>query len=248
MQLIEMAGATFGRLLVLERAGSGKGGKAQWRCRCDCGTEKVVSGDQLRSGKTASCGCRRNDSGPLASGFKHGGAGTTEYEIWSSMKKRCQNPNCRVYPRYGGRGITVCERWSNSFEAFYEDMGPRPSKRHSIDRINNDGNYEPGNCRWATQKEQAANSTAFLDGLSKLTKIELRSKVRELLAEAAAKDAENSQLVAEVRRLRGMIKASYLEGWCDGYGYLPLPPDQATEVSAERCWDESEAKGQVDHA
>lgn len=134
-------------------------------CRCDCGSIEVFRLPALRSGKTQSCGCLALEMA-IERGHKyggqtktHGGTGTAEYQIWLGMKARCLNPNSPGYERYGARGIGVCQRWIDSFPAFLADMGPRPSEVHSIDRYpNQSGNYEPGNCRWATAKEQARNT------------------------------------------------------------------------------------------
>lgn len=120
-----------------------------YRCRCHCGKEFTVSGDKLKRGHTKSCGC-------ISDGLKHGLVGTSEYGIWAAMKRRCMNKNSAAYKDYGGRGVVVCERWMH-FQNFYADMGMRPSVKHSIDRINNDGNYEPNNCRWTTMDVQARN-------------------------------------------------------------------------------------------
>jgi hypothetical protein len=153
-QFIDLDGQVFTRLTVLGFAGSD--GKHSWRvCGCSCGQVRKITSNQLRSGKSRSCGCLARELTGLRS-RTHNKRNTNEFRIWSDMRNRCQNPNNYAYKNYGGRGIQVCSRWE-SFQAFYDDMGTRPSRGHSIDRINNDGNYEPDNCRWATWKEQQNN-------------------------------------------------------------------------------------------
>src|SRR3990172_5527061 len=152
----DLSGKKFGRLFVLHEGERRSKYLRRWVCVCDCGNKTSVITNCLLSGRTQSCGCFRRER-ICASLKTHGMSKTNEYRIWSGIIKRCENKNCRNWLRYGGRGIKICERWRNSFQAFYKDMGPRPSLAHSIDRINAGGNYEPSNCRWATYKEQARN-------------------------------------------------------------------------------------------
>lgn len=158
----DITGQRFGRLIAI-RPWDGSGRRLKWVCACDCGGESYPTGSALRAGKILSCGCLRNER-LLAALVKHGEAlgrkrPSPEYSTWISMRNRCNNPKNHAYSYYGGRGISVCERW-NDYANFIADMGPRPSPTHSIDRENNDGNYEPSNCRWATKTEQAANQRA----------------------------------------------------------------------------------------
>ena len=154
---IDITGVRFGRLLVIGDAPPTWG--RQVLVRCDCGAEKSVGVCTLRSGQTVSCGCfARERLGALRRKHSHasGHQRSPEYSVWTCMRKRCRGPH-PSFSLYGGRGITVCARWE-SFENFLADMGPRPSPKHSIDRIDSDGNYEPDNCRWATRAEQSRNT------------------------------------------------------------------------------------------
>ena len=151
---------TFGRLTVISFAGSRtdrKPYRAMWNCNCQCGASAVVAGSNLTRGVTRSCGCFCKDR-VSESHTIHGHYGTPTYNVWSNILERCNNPNHKAYNNYGGRGIKVCEQWRFSYLNFLRDVGERPSLQHSIDRFpNNDGDYEPGNVRWATVKQQGRN-------------------------------------------------------------------------------------------
>ena len=156
-------GNRYGRLVVVGRAEANKWGAYRWKCVCDCGGETIALTTSLRRGHSKSCGCLQ-----LEKVRTHGLTDTPEYASWYGMKNRCTCKTSKYYSRYGGRGITMCDRWRESFLNFLDDMGPRPSPQHSLDRIDNNGSYEPSNCRWATKSEQArnrrSNRIVFFDG------------------------------------------------------------------------------------
>ena len=149
-----MKGERFGRLVTTRP--TRKYGNRAWACVCDCGNRVIARTYDLQRGMIKSCGCLRTER---IAGLRktHGDSKSPEFQVWSSLVRRCTNPNDAAFHYYGGRGITVCTRWLDGYEFFLADMGRRPSNKHSIDRIDNDGNYEPGNCRWATWSVQVNN-------------------------------------------------------------------------------------------
>lgn len=157
MPLSIEAGSRFGRLVATTRL-THKGRK-QWLCVCDCGGTTISTSTDLRRGHSRSCGCYRREQASLKNrthGATTGRKASSEYQIWAAMIQRCSNPQKKDYHRYGGRGITVCERWE-SFENFFEDMGQRPGPDHEIDRTDNNARYNPDNCRWVTHTENSRN-------------------------------------------------------------------------------------------
>lgn len=160
-KLIDLTGQKFGRLIVIEKVGKSKDNHAMWRCMCDCGKETITMGKSLRSGNTSSCGCLKKEKGIIAN-TKHGGSKERLFGVWLSVLNRCENKNNKDYEAYGGRGVSLCAEWHDyaKFRAWalangYDENAPKG--KCTIDRINNNGNYEPSNCRWVDMKTQAQN-------------------------------------------------------------------------------------------
>lgn len=178
MGRLDLAGRTFGRLTIVRVVGIGKYGHTQWLCKCACGNKVIVSGSSINAGATKSCGCLQKEMAKKAN-LIHGMHRTPTHDSWGNMKDRCNNPKNKRYKDWGGRGIKVCEMW-NKFTNFLVDMGEKPEGL-TIDRIDNDGNYEPGNCRWATRKEQSRNGS--------------RTKLNPLKVQIIKKLLQESQLM-----------------------------------------------------
>lgn len=164
-KFVDLTGQTFGRLTVTKYVGVGSSHRTLWECQCECGKSTIVESYSLRRGATKSCGCLLQEylHSPKKGGATHGKTNTRLYHVWRGMKQRCLDPNHKNYHRYGGRGITICDEWMDDFPAFekwaidngYDAMAPRG--HCTLDRIDNDGNYEPDNCRWATAQVQYYN-------------------------------------------------------------------------------------------
>ena len=169
--LIDIAGTVINGIKVLERAGH-RAGKPAWACICACGAEFIAAGTALRTGKAKACAQCVKESA-IRNATKHGDKGSEEYVSYSAMKARCYDPNNKRYSRYGGRGIKVCDRWIDSYANFLLDMGRKPTCRHTLERCELDGDYEPANCVWATLEDQANNK-------SNNTRIEIDGRVQNI--------------------------------------------------------------------
>lgn len=185
---LNLVGHKYGRWLVICEAGRTKGKNMLWKCRCDCGTESLIAGNTLRTGKSKSCGCLARERVSEVC-TTHGKSQSIEYKIWVNMKQRCLNKKNTDYRYYGGRGITVCERWLK-FENFFEDMGELPHPLLTIERMNNNKNYSPSNCIWATRKIQNRNQGKRKDNTTGFKGINYHKRDRRYQAYIAVKSKQ----------------------------------------------------------
>lgn len=154
MRFLDLTGQKYNRLTVTRMIRSTLGRPVKCECLCECGNETITTSNNIRNGSTKSCGCLKSDG----NNTRHGLSTSPEYSTWLLMKGRCLNKKNKQFNEYGGRGIDVCKAWAEDFMAFYLDMGQRPTNKHQIDRINNNGGYEPDNCRWVTNAENQRNT------------------------------------------------------------------------------------------
>lgn len=215
MPFKDLTGQRFGRLVAIRRIEPAQGAtrrRTMWLCQCDCGQQCEKCGWQLGR-RIRSCGCLQQESRITAnathghSSRRRGNKQTTTYTIWLNMLKRCANPRDTHYDRYGGRGITVCDRWRQSFEAFIADMGERPDGL-TLERKENDGDYEPGNCRWATRAEQSRNSSSTKLTADKVNEIMGRLEHGESQVSVAARFAVSAGRVGNIKAGRAWVGAA----------------------------------------
>jgi hypothetical protein len=201
-KILELAGQRFGKLIVEnQNPVRALSGSVRWDCICDCGKKTTTIGTNLIKGFTHSCGCIQKEAVTT-----HGMTGTPEYNSWNSMIQRCTNSNHDAYYRYGGRGITVCDRWLNSVYSFIEDMGFRPSSNHTLDRIENDKGYYKDNCRWATRTEQNNNTSSNVFYEYKGSKYTIPQLAE--LPEAKENDIELETLASRIRYSKWSVEKS----------------------------------------
>jgi hypothetical protein len=203
-QIIDLTGRRFARWTVTGLSHQ-VGKMLYWHCVCDCGTKRAVFGADLKRGTSKSCGCLVHDAA-IERQTTHGMTKHPAYRSWVYMKMRCESPNTTGYHLYGGRGIKVCKRWSNSFERFWADMGPTWKRGLTLDRIDVNGDYKPSNCRWATWKEQAGNRRT------------------ERLIDTSEGRMSITQASERFGLKRGVIAARIIYGWHDSRLLLPPRP------------------------
>lgn len=229
MRRSEIIGRRFHRLLVVAISNRKNAKNSSlWECKCDCGSVHHCDSNALTSGRTQSCGClaKENAGRRLKSIFtKHGLTNSPEYSVWLNMRRRCSDPKNKRYARYGGRGIKVCDSWASDFGAFYADMGPRPSPKHTIEREDNNRGYEPDNCVWATQDKQANNTVTnvFIE----------RDGVRKTASQWARELGVNPDTVA-VRIRKGQSLETLFDRTKIVHSSAKLRPDDVRKIRQDK--------------
>jgi hypothetical protein len=205
---INLVGKRYGRLCVVSLSPVRQGKAYMWECVCDCGNATSVKVWHLNAGRVKSCGCLSREMTAVRS-TTHGGTKLPEYRSWTCMKDRCCDPENNQFSNYGGRGIKVCDRWKGSFSNFLSDMGSKPTGMHSIDRIDVNGNYEPGNCRWATPKEQSRGSRRTPRILSE----HLAKEIRRIRSETGFGCRRISKIIGLESHARAVANVIYGRAW-----------------------------------
>jgi hypothetical protein len=213
MKKSELTGQRFGRLTALRDVGKNKDGRFIWECMCDCGSITRVLSNSLKDGHTQSCGCLNKEIVSIIK-TKHGHSNALEYEIYKSIIQRCTNERNKQYSDYGGRGITICERWMNSVENFIADMGPRPSTKHSVERKDNSKGYSPENCKWATTVEQSRNRRIRIDNSSGVHGVSWNNRDKRWIANISV----NKKVISlgsfkELEKAVGARRQAEIEYW-----------------------------------
>ena len=214
-------GKKYGRLIVVSYLGSNRHQQVKWGCLCKCGNKATPTTAALNSGKTKSCGCLQKEVlSTLASTHKM--SKTSEYKSWSGMIQRCTNKKNPRYASYGGRGIKVCDKWTNSFELFFQDIGNKPSPKHSIDRINNNKGYNPENCRWATNSVQVRNRNLLKINKSGVTGVYYHKVTKKWAAQIATSIGNKRHLGVFINKIDAVIARKMAEYELN---YLPNQPN-----------------------
>jgi hypothetical protein len=234
----DLTGMKFNMLLVIGFIGR-IGSNNQWECLCDCGNKKIIAAGNLKNNHTTSCGCFHKEQTSKKS-KTHGLTKSNEYQVWAGMKSRCSDLN---NSKYGGRGIKVCERWINSFENFLNDMGFRPSKNHSIERIDVNGDYEPSNCKWATVEEQSWNKrntrSTILDNQKKsLIEISKAFEIpKSLLVSRYAQGKRGNNLLKQKYAHFKLITFNGITDTCSGWAKrIGLKADTVSQRLRRNKW------------
>jgi len=215
-RFIDITGQHFSRWTVISFAGI-KNSHTYWNCICVCGTIKIINGDNIKSGKSRSCGCMpKSYTGKI----KHNKCHTPEYKIWAGLINRCENKNNYSYNDYGGRGISVCTRWRKSFILFLEDMGKRPDPKLSIERRDNNGNYEPENCYWATQVQQKRNTRTMKNNKTGIRGINLTEHNKYQVRIGINKKQIIIGSFSSIKKAAEARKQAEIRYWSDGDGLV----------------------------